>query len=243
MTPQARVAGSRLTLTALTGLVLALLLAANLAQHVLGWDTLWLGPVSAALLLAVARAGGLSWAELGLARDRLAPGARWAGAAIGVVALVYTVGVLVPTTRTFFLDSRYHLGVGEVLLEAFVVFPLATVVPEEILFRSVLWGVLARRLSATWVLVTTAGLFGLWHVLPALDLAGTNQAIGEAAEGHEAVAQWAIVVGTVLLTAVGGLVFGWLRQRSDSVLASIGMHWATNALGILFGLAAWRLAG
>jgi uncharacterized protein len=37
-------------------------------------------------------------------------------------------------------------------------------------------------------------------------------------------------------------VFGELRRRSGSVLASAGAHWATNALGVLVGLMAWRLA-
>ena len=52
-----------------------------------------------------------------------------------------------------------------------------------------------------------------------------------------------VVVVTVVITAVGGAVAGALRHRSGSVLASAGMHWATNALGVLFALLAWRLAG
>jgi membrane protease YdiL (CAAX protease family) len=48
-------------------------------------------------------------------------------------------------------------------------------------------------------------------------------------------------VGTVALTTVGGLVFGELRRRSGSVVASAGAHWATNALGVLFGLLAREL--
>jgi branched-subunit amino acid ABC-type transport system permease component len=52
----------------------------------------------------------------------------------------------------------------------------------------------------------------------------------------------AVIVGTVLFTAAGGAVAGELRRRSGSVLASVGMHWATNALGVLFGLLAWQLA-
>jgi membrane protease YdiL (CAAX protease family) len=51
------------------------------------------------------------------------------------------------------------------------------------------------------------------------------------------------VAGTVGFTALGGVVIGELRRRSGSVLASVGMHWATNALGVLFGLLAWQLAG
>lgn len=51
-----------------------------------------------------------------------------------------------------------------------------------------------------------------------------------------------VVVVTVAVTAAGGVIAGELRRRGGSVLASVGMHWATNGLGVLFGLAAWRLA-
>jgi membrane protease YdiL (CAAX protease family) len=52
-----------------------------------------------------------------------------------------------------------------------------------------------------------------------------------------------VVVATVVITAMGGVMAGVLRHRSGSVLASAGMHWATNALGVLFGLLAWHLVG
>ena len=61
-----------------------------------------------------------------------------------------------------------------------------------------------------------------------------SDAVGGAGSG-------AVVAGTLALTTLGGLVFGELRRRSDSLLASVGAHWATNALGVLFGLVAWRL--
>ena len=47
------------------------------------------------------------------------------------------------------------------------------------------------------------------------------------------------VLGTVAFTTLGGVVFGEARRRSGSLLASIGFHWATNGLGVLFGLWAW----
>ena len=46
----------------------------------------------------------------------------------------------------------------------------------------------------------------------------------------------------VAFTTVGGLVFGELRLRSGSVLASAGAPWATNGLGVLVGVVAWHLA-
>jgi uncharacterized protein len=48
------------------------------------------------------------------------------------------------------------------------------------------------------------------------------------------------VVGTVALTTTGGLVFGAAPRARGSVLASARARWATNALGVLFGLVARR---
>jgi len=198
----------------------------------------WVRALEGVGLLAWARFEGLSWAQLGLARDRLGSGCRWALGAIGLVAGVYVVGVLLPLTRPGFIDARYDLPLPQILHRAFVAIPLGTVLLEELAFRSVLWGVLSRHLRQWQVLVTTSVLFGFWHVIPALGAADTNQGVSDAVGAGGGAA---VVVGTVLLTTVGGLVFGELRRRSDSVLASAGAHWATNALGVLFGAVAWRL--
>jgi uncharacterized protein len=219
--------------------VVALLVGINLASHLLP-SPWWLGPVGAAVLLAFARWRGRTWAELGLSRERLRSGCRWGLGAVAVVAGVYTVAVLLPVTRTGFLDSRYHLPLPDVLYTAFVLIPLGTVVLEEVAFRSVLWAMLARHSRPWQVLLTTSVLFGLWHVIPALHLGGANPGVAASVGGGGSAL---VVAATVAFTAVGGLVFGELRRRSGSVLASAAAHWATNALGVLFGVLAWRLAG
>jgi uncharacterized protein len=224
---------------AATALVVAALVAVNVSQHLLhtAW---WLAPVVAGALLVFARCSGLTWSQLGLSGDRLGSGLRWGLGAIAVVASAYLVGVLLPLTRSAFLDSRYHLPVSGALLSAFVVIPVGTVVLEEIAFRSVLWGMLSRHISTWQVLLATSGLFGLWHILPSLHLASANTAVSSTIGG---VGNALVIAATVAFTALGGVVAGELRRRSGSVLASAGMHWATNALGVLFGLVAWHLVG
>ena len=232
-----RAAARRTRDLAVSGAVVLTLAVINGTDHLLHppW---WLRALEGAALLAWARLDGLSWAQLGLGRDRLASGCRWGLGAIGVVSSVYVVGVLLPLTRPAFQDDRYHLPLPEALRTAFVVIPFGTVALEELAFRSVLWGFLSRHLRQWQVLVTTSVLFGFWHVLPALHVGGTNRGVSDAVGGSGSAA---VVVGTVALTTIGGLVFGELRRRSGSVLASAGAHWATNALGVLFGLVAWRL--
>jgi uncharacterized protein len=220
-----------------SGAVVLVLAAINVTDHLLHppW---WVRALEGVGLLAWARLDGLSWSQLGLGRDRLASGCRWGLGAIGVVAGVYAVGVLQPSIRPAFQDVRYDLPLADALRTTFVVIPFGTVLFEELAFRSVLWGMLSRHMRPWQVLVTTSGLFGLWHIIPALHVGGTNRGVSDAV-GVAGCA--AIVVVTVVLTTIGGLVFGELRRRSGSVLASAGAHWATNALGVLFGLVAWRL--
>jgi membrane protease YdiL (CAAX protease family) len=232
--------GRRARLAATVAVVFALA-GVNVANHVLGWDTMWLGPVGALALLAFARWQGLSWHQLGLARHTHARGIRWGLGVIAVVGLVYLVGILLPSTRTAFLDARYHLPPAGALLTAFVMIPVGTILLEEVAFRSVLWGFLSRHARMWQVVLVSSLLFGLWHVFPAMASATGNPAIGSAVAGLGPLARVAIVGGTVLFTALGGVLAGELRRRSGSLFASVGMHWATNSLGVLFGVLAWRL--
>lgn len=225
-----------------TAVVVVMLAMVNVAEHLLR-SVLWLCPVVVVALVCFARWTGLSWSQLGLSRDGLRSGFRWGLGSIAVVASAYLAGVLLPLTRSAFLDARYHLAVSGALLSAFVIIPVGTIFVEEVAFRSVLWGMLARQFTTWRVLVASSVLFGLWHILPSLHLASTNQGVGHAVRGVGASPTVLVVMGTVGITAVGGAVAGALRHRSGSVLASAGMHWATNALGVLFGLLAWRLTG
>ena len=48
----------------------------------------------------------------------------------------------------------------------------------------------------------------------------------------------------VTATSVAGAGFIWIRRRSSSLLAPIGLHWAFNAVGALAAALTWRaLAG
>jgi membrane protease YdiL (CAAX protease family) len=199
------------------------------------------GPVGAAVLLGLARLAGLSWPELGLGPGTWRRGFTWAAAIIGIVALVLAAGAALPLTRDAFRDSRYHLGWGSALLTAFVLIPVGTVLLEEIAFRSVLWGLL-RRVGGTFLATAvSSALFGLWHILPSLGLATDNEAIGSAV-GQGRSAQVIAVLGSVLFTALSGVVFCELRRRSGSVLAAMGLHWAVNGLSVLASAAVWAWA-
>jgi membrane protease YdiL (CAAX protease family) len=218
--------------------VVAILAVVNVVDVRVPHASLVVGPGCAAVLLGVARLAGLSWAELGLGPGTWRRGLRWAAVIVGVVALVFAVGAALPLTREAFRDSRYDLGWGEALLTALVLIPVGTVLVEEIAFRSVLWGLVRRVYGTVPATFVSSLLFGLWHVLPSLHLDADNEAISGAV-GRGGSAQALTVLGTVLFTALAGVVFCELRRRSGSVLASAALHWATNGLGVLASAAVW----
>jgi membrane protease YdiL (CAAX protease family) len=198
------------------------------------------GPLAAALLLVVGRAAGLSWEAMGLGRDALARGALWGGVGAALVGTCYAVALAVPSAHRFFCDTRYRLGPGSALYEAFVAIPLGTVVFEEVAFRGVLWGLLEEEYGAVGTTAASSVLFGLWHVLPALDMARTNASLPGKPGGTKATTL--AVLGTVAFTTVAGIVFAELRRRTGSLLAPILLHWATNGLGVLAAARVWAVS-
>ncbi|MEN3535502.1 CPBP family glutamic-type intramembrane protease [Microbispora sp. ZYX-F-249] len=222
--------------------------------------------VATGALLALARREGLAWHELGF-RDARA-GAVTGGALAAGVAAVYAAGVALPGTRALFRDERaLALSRRRVLEEALVQVPFGTVLLEEAGFRGVLPAVLGRSLPAGTAVAASAALFGLWHVLPAMDMARANPALGRLATGEAPdgassgsgpapgassepgpadgrrdgrAETGRLVAGTVVSTALAGLVFHGLRHRAG-LLAPALLHLATNSLGYAAARVARRL--
>ncbi|RSS68518.1 CPBP family intramembrane glutamic endopeptidase [Streptomyces sp. WAC06614] len=187
------------------------------------------------VLLGVLRWAGGGPADAGLAPHTLARGARWALTLIALVAAVYLAAALLPATRPLFEDRRYdRMDGADVLVRALVLVPVGTVLLEETAFRGVLYGLLRRSRGAAWATGVSSVLFGLWHVLPSLHLATAKPAL-TAVLGDSWLGAAAAVVGAVLFTTAAGVLFCALRRRSDSLLAPMGLHWAVNAFGYVFG--------
>lgn len=226
----------------------AWVLPAGLAVVLLAWNNVVVAAVphgayvavSAAatvVLLAVARASGLTWAQLGLARRHIRAGLRWGGAAFALVAAGCAVAVLIPSLRPLFIDARTAgLDGGELLTRVLLRIPVGTVLWEEVAFRGVLLAVLARVLPLRRAVLSSAAVFGLWHVRPTVSGLAVN---GLAEDPWSRAAAVALVC---LATAAAGLLFSWLRLRSGSLLAPVLLHLATNVLGTVAAVTAGRLS-
>jgi membrane protease YdiL (CAAX protease family) len=178
------------------------------------------------VLLLVARAAGLTAVDLGLGNGRLRRGLACGGLAAAAVGLVYGAAVAMPATRAALVDARAGAPLAAVLFAALVRIPLGTVLLEELAFRGVLPALVGGGFGGGWWRATlvSSGLFGLWHVLPAM---GSGNAVSGALGSSGA------VVGTVLFTTAAGVVFRAWQRWSGHLVTPMLLHAATNSLGAL----------
>jgi len=101
--------------------------------------------------------------------------------------------------------------------------PLGTVWSEETMYRGALGTLAARAFGPGRGRLLQAAAFGLSHIVDAR----------AAAEP---------VVGTVVVTAAAGWVFGWLAERSGSLIAPVLVHLAINESGAVAAMTVQRRA-
>ncbi|MGZ8563557.1 MAG: CPBP family intramembrane glutamic endopeptidase [Candidatus Limnocylindria bacterium] len=173
----------------------------------------------------------LTLAELGLTRHGAAR-----GAAIGlVVAAVVAAGAVVIVRIGPLVDGpvQYEpfatMPAADAIMRALVWVPLATVLPEELSFRGVLLALLRRRYPDTQAALLSAIPFALWHGLIIVHTVGETSLAGTT---------WGWTLGIlagVVVVALGGGLFAYLRIRTGSLFAPLTCHWAFNG-AVLIGL-------
>lgn len=224
---------------ALIGLIVVMF-AAETTMHFTHYTwSRWIVMMTAAAAVVLAVGAGLRARDLGLSPDTVRRGARWAGVIIIVVVAAIAVALAVPPLRDLFHNDAYRDLAGA-LLSAFVLIPLQTVIPEELLFRGVILGTLLRRHSAVVAITLQAVLFGLWHVVSSLGLSEGNDGIGSVV-GSGSSGQILGVLGAVAFTGASGAVFGWLRVTTGSLFPCLALHWAANGTGAVAAALAWKL--
>lgn len=189
--------------------------------------------VGVLVLVLAARAGGLSWRDLGLCPTTWVSGLRWGGAAVGIVALGYAVAFLLPATRPL-LENPGVAGspTSAVVLRALLLIPVGTVLCEELAFRGVLHGLTERAWAGRWwagrgAVVAVASAFAVWHLAGAVAApAGGIPVLG--------------VLAVLVVTATGGVIMSVVRRRTGSIFASIGIHLGTNVVGLVAVILATR---
>jgi membrane protease YdiL (CAAX protease family) len=218
--------------------VIVLTLTNLIAHFTTPWASIATVPAAAVGLLALVRARGVCWSELGLGREHWRSGAGYAAGAVGLVLSVIAIGALLPWTRPMFMNDNYATLSGA-LLASMIIIPLQTVIPEELAFRGVLHGALNRAWGVRGAAAAGSLLFGLWHISTSLGLTSSNVGFTKIFGGG-IVGVVAGVVLAVIATGVAGFVFTWLRRRSGSLIAPIALHWSLNGMGALAAALVWH---
>ncbi len=195
-----------------------------------GWPALVFAAILVSGVVVVARVARLSRADLGLAGHAL-PG------------VAVAVGVTVVTAAASLAVLRFPPLLGEPVAYAPIAamdlarlganvalfLPLGTVLPEELAFRGVLFGLLRRRHGALAAILLSSLAFALWHAaVIVLTLSRTNVA---------AVPLFHVLGLTVAFAAVfaGGCALAALRLGTRHLAAPVVAHWGFIA-ALLLGL-------
>lgn len=124
------------------------------------------------------------------------------------------------------LDRREAFG------QIFVRIPVFTALIEEAFFRGVLHAALMAIYPVEVAIWMGAGLFGLWHIGPAVDQARASAKSPRASAVHTA--------ATVVVMTAAGVFLVWLRIETGSIWAPVAVHAATNMTMALFARRAAR---
>lgn len=214
---------------------LAVLAATSLLNNVVAPHLylLWAALAVVALVL-LAAADGLHRQQWGFG-----PISRRAGlAALGfgaATAAVLLLGTQLPGVSSAFLDDRVSgMTAGDLAFVALIRAPLGTAVLEEIAFRGILLAMLTRRFGLVWGIAGSSVAFGLWHLVPAIEIAGQNAALGPVLGDHDLSA----AVAGMLAAALAGVFLCLLRIRYDHLVVPIAVHATANSLGYVL---AWSM--
>jgi membrane protease YdiL (CAAX protease family) len=157
-----------------------------------------------------------------------------------VIAIVASLIILfctliiavIPPLRRYFLGDNLSNASGKLIaFEAGIRIPFSTALIEEVLFRGVLLGLLLSHHSTIFALVYASIIFGLWHIFPTIATLEQNEATIQAIANKKH-RKYAGVAGTVVITGVAGLLFGYLRIVANSIVAPWLVHWTINASGV-----------
>ena len=195
-----------------------------------------LNPLLVALMLAYAaqRPGGLGAVGLrraGLGRSLL--GGLGVGLGLAAPALFFF-------HRPLLLDTPLEYGPvsrftrRELLVDVLLRVPVGIAVLEELAFRGLLYAALRRSLPPRVAIPASAIGFACWHIMVTVSSAAQTN-LSEAARLPRLLRPYVqpiAIVGAMLTTGIGGLVFGTLRERSGNLAGPMLAHWIVDGLMI-----------
>lgn len=193
-----------------------------------GWAPVTIGLAGAGLTLTAGAIFGFEAIGLG-ALDPAAVGL-WAISTIVVVSAIGYTMLWSERLRPALADPRIAgLGRRGALFQIAFRIPILTALIEEAFFRGLLHAALTSVYSTPVAVVIGAGLFGIWHLGPALEQSEEHLG-GSSTTVH--------VLATIAVTTLAGLGFVALRITTGSIWVPVVVHALLNITMALFARAA-----
>lgn len=175
---------------------------------------------------------GLTPRQMGISLYTIGSGIVIAAVASGVIAIATMLIALIPPLRKYFLGDNLSKASGKLIaFEAGIRIPFSTALIEEVLFRGVLLGLLLAHYNTFVALAYSSIIFGLWHIFPTIATLEQNDATAAAIQRKKH-RKYTGIAGTVTITTVAGVLFGYIRILADSIIAPWLLHWTINASGV-----------
>ena len=190
------------------------------------------------VIAGLAARAGAGPREQGIRARDLPKGVIFGMAASAPIVAGMGAGIASRRSRHFYRDPRVtDASAREAAYHVFVRIPFGTALPEELIFRGAILGLLSKYHPPHIAAAMSSVLFGLWHIAPTVDRFESH---GDAAMDAPGEAARRVVTSVVATTASGFLLAG-LRTRSGSIMAPWMAHSAANASGFVVGWLAARI--
>ncbi len=199
--------------------------------------------LTAAGSLLYARLVGASWENLGLSAHYLIRGTL-VGIVISIPIIIGIVAVAaIPLFRNLFSDGpSKHKSSRMTVFELLLRIPFGTALSEEVIFRSVLLGLLLSTYSTLWAVALSSMLFGIWHIIPTLNTLSSNDSFSELID-EQRHRRIGYLLLTIVVTMVAGAGLSWLRMWTDSVITPWVVHTCINSVAVLSGFLVIKING
>ena len=112
--------------------------------------------------------------------------------------------------------------------------PVGTAFFEEMLFRGIFYGYLMKTNSQARTILVTSIFFGLWHIVPALEVVNQDLIITSPVVF---IALWLLLL---LEASAGGILFGWIRYRTRNIAGCITAHALIDMLSLVGAVLVWQ---
>ena len=154
---------------------------------------------------------------------------------IPIILLVYTVALNPKFSKHFYEVPSKNYNRKTFAYELLFRVPFGTAFSEEVIFRSVLLGLLLVNHPNSIAIFVSAILFGLWHIFPTLKNLENNDTLHQKNNPNKQTSNLIATITNVVSTILIGIFFAIVAIETQSFIATWVIHTTINGISIFCG--------